>query len=470
MVLDKNLSVLELEHLMTTSADYVDLMKFGWCTSAVLPRDVIRRKCEILRAHAVDICPGGTLVELAYLQGSVPQLLKEARELGFTCIEVSDGTVPMAEEAKLDTIKRALDAGFRVVSEVGSKFVAEDHRLGVAARLDSTHRELEAGVWKVIVEARESGTAGIFDKSGTTQGDMLTDLLKGVASDDLIIEAPMKQQQADMILRLGSDVNLGNIPPQEIVALETLRLGLRGDTMRHFHMSLPTVTLELGASGAARASKRGDVIIIVDAIRASTTIITALANGIKTVRPVATPEECIGDVTAGERGGQKLPDANEDNSPLAFRSPKYAGRNLVLTTSNGTECILSAAANPRAVVLVGALVNCRAVASYGMEVARETGRGVSIVVAGRNNQLAREDVIAASEIAFNMRGAPVAGEINLVSSDDLVVDFLSSDSGINVSQRGHSDDVVFCATKDVYDTVPIFHEGLLTVASAGTSS
>jgi 2-phosphosulfolactate phosphatase len=464
MVLDKNLSVPELQLLLSTSSQYIDLMKFGWCTSAVISRKVVQEKCELLRANAVDVCPGGTLVELAYLQNSLPKLLAEARELGFTCIEVSDGTVPMGENAKLDCIKRALDAGFKVVSEVGSKIAVEDHRLSVEARLDSTHKELDAGVWKVIVEARESGTAGIFDKSGKLQDDMLSNLLRGVPSNDLIIEAPLKQQQADMILRLGPNVNLGNVPPQEVIALETLRLGLRGDTLRHFHMKLPRVTLELGVGGALEASQRGDVVIIVDAIRASSTIVTALAHGLRSVKPVATSEDCVGDVTAGERGGQKLAGADEDNSPLAFRNEKYKGRDLVLTTTNGTECIMAAATNPAAVVLIGSLLNCSAVAAHAVGVAAAAEKGISIIIAGRNNLLAIEDVIAASEIALSMGGAPIAGNIDLVSSDDFVRDFLNSDSGVNVSNRGHSDDVIFCASKDVYSVVPFYDDHLLVAA------
>src|SRR5207249_11768689 len=102
MALDKNLSVSELEAVLSTSAEFIDVMKFGWCTSAIMPRQIVREKCELLQKYQVAACPGGTLLELAFLQGKLPQMLSHARELGFNCIEVSDGTIPMRERDKLD--------------------------------------------------------------------------------------------------------------------------------------------------------------------------------------------------------------------------------------------------------------------------------------------------------------------------------------------------------------------------------
>jgi phosphosulfolactate synthase (CoM biosynthesis protein A)/phosphosulfolactate phosphohydrolase-like enzyme len=465
MVLDKNLSVSELEHLVDTASDYMDLVKFGWCTSAIFPRDIIRQKCEILRARQIAVCPGGTLMELAFLQGRIPELLKEAGELGFSCIEVSNGSIPMTEGQKLDCIKRALDAGFKVVSEVGSKIAEEDQRLHVEQRIEQTRQELECGAWKVIVEARESGTLGIFDSKGKMLVDMFQMLIQGVPVDDLIFEAPLKQQQVDLILKLGNRVNLGNIPPAEVIALETLRLGLRGDTIRHYHLLLPAIKVELGASGALAASHRGDVIIVVDAIRASSTIITALANGVRSVIPVATVEDCIGEVTAGERGGKKIAQLDHDNSPLVFDNGRHRGKQLVLTTSNGTECILAAASNPKATVLVGALLNVTAVAGFALETARTTGRNLSIVVAGRNNQPASEDVQSTSEMITQFHGAPVQTDIDLINSEDFVLDFLNSESGRNLSSLGLSEEVIFCAQKDKFDVVPIFRDGQLVLTS-----
>lgn len=470
MALDKNLSVGGLEAVLSTSAEFIDVMKFGWCTSAIMSHDIVREKCELLQKYEVAACPGGTLLELAFLQGKIPQMLSHARELGFICIEVSNGIIPMRERDKLDCIKRALDAGFRVISEVGSKIAEEDRRLRVEDRISQTLNELKEGVWKVIVEARESGTLGIYDPAGKIDVSTLDELCRAVGVDSLLFEAPLKHQQVELILKLGKEVNLGNVAPQELVSLETLRLGMRGDTMRHFHLALPQVRIELGPSGALVAAERGDVIIVIDAIRASSTIITALANGVKCVRPVATAEECVGEITVGERGGKKIAQVDYDNSPLVFNSGRLRGKEVVLTSSNGTECILAAGSGQKAIVLIGALLNASSVAQFALETARTTGRGISILIAGRNNQAVTEDVIAASEIALTLRGAPIHSDISLITSDDFVLDFLNSASGRSLSALGRSEDVIFCARKDVFDIVPIFQDRVIMAASEKVAS
>lgn len=464
MVLDKNLTVEETEQLVAVAKNSIDLVKFGWGTSVIFEKDIIRQKCEILRDANIKICPGGTLGELAFLQGVFPEFLKEAKELGFTCIEVSNGTVTMSEDEKCQLIKRSLDEDFTVVSEVGSKAIEEDSRLDIQFRIDSTQSELEVGVWKVIFEARESGTLGIFDTSGKTQFSMLDQLTSEIDSRDIIFEAPQKSQQVDLIKRLGPNVNLGNIAPAEIISLETLRLGLRGDTLRHFHLVMPKLSVELGPSGALDASRRGDVIIMVDAIRASTTIITALAHGMKSVRPVHSVEECQGDLTAGERGGKKIPDLDFDNSPLSFATDEFKGRELVLTTTNGTECLLSASSNQEAIVLVGAPLNLTAVTKHALELAKQQNKNISVVVAGRNNQPVVEDVLVAAEIALLLPGAPLSTNLELKTSNNIVSDFLTSQSGENLSSLGRTDDVIWCAQVDKFDVVPVYKDGIVVLA------
>jgi len=461
MVLDKSLAYSELESVLHIAHGYIDVVKMGWCTSAIFPAEIVRAKCALLAELRIDSCPGGTLFELAYIQGKFTQFLQEAHTLGFSCIEISNGTVPLDESVKLDCIKRTLDSGFKVVSEVGSKIAEEDKRLDVRSRIDQALCELDAGVWKVIMEARESGTLGIFDANGATNVDMLDELLRSVELDDLMFEAPLKSQQADLILRFGNRVNLGNIAPQEVVSLETLRLGLRGDTLRHFHLAQPHVRVELGPSGALAASHRGDVIVVVDALRATSTIVTALANGVSSVKTVASAEQCVGELTAGERGGKKIPTLGHDNSPLAFNHSRYRDKQLVLTSTNGTECISAAASNPSALVLIGSLLNASAVAEAAIQLAKARGENISIVLAGRNNQIAPEDVIAGSEIINKLHGAPVSTDISLLQSKDFVVDFLNSDSGKNLSSLGCSDDVVFCAQMDIFDIVPVLRNGIV---------
>lgn len=463
MVLDKNLGLNGLQDLLDTSAQAIDLVKFGWGTSAIQDAELIRRKCALLAERQVMCCPGGTLTELAWLQGGIDSYLAQAKALGFSCIEVSNGTVPIPQDSKLALIRKAIDKGFRVTSEVGSKLSEEDKRITLEDRLGQIRSELEAGAWKVIIEARESGTQGIFDGQGSTQLDLLQSLTNEIGAGNLIFEAPMRSQQTELILMLGNEVNLGNIAPADVVPLETLRLGLRSDTLRYYHMDYPCIRMGLGASGALAASQRGDVIVVVDALRASSTIVTALAHGMRSVRPVTSVDACVGEVTAGERGGKKIDQLQYDNSPLVFASREMAGKELVLTTSNGTECLNAAASNPQAITLVGSLLNARAVAKSALEMARSQKRNISIICAGRNNEMASEDLIAASEIAMSLPGAPVLGDLQPISSSDFYRDFLASDSGHNLSALGKTADVLFCATKDSFPITPIYTNGSIRI-------
>ena len=463
MVLDKNLGLRGLQDMLESGAHTVDLVKFGWGTSAIQDADLIRNKCALLREHNVKSCPGGTLTELAYLQKRLDWYLTEAKALGFSCIEVSDGTVPIAHDEKLGIIRKAIDAGFTVTSEVGSKLTEEDKRITLDDRVWQIQTELDAGAWKVILEARECGTQGIFDTKGTTQLDLLHQLLERVDPSSLIFEAPLRHQQTDLILSIGNHVNLGNVSPQDVIPLETLRLGLRSDTLRYYHMGYPSITIGLGASSALAAARRGDVIVVVDALRASSTIVTALAHGIRHIRPVTSVEECVGEITAGERGGHKVEQVQFDNSPLAFACDEMVGKELVLTTSNGTECLLAAASNPEAVTLVGCLLNATAVAQAALKFAQERGCNISIIAAGRNNQMASEDLIAASEITLAIPGAPVLGDIKPITSADFYHSFLASDSGKNLSKLGKTADVIFCASKDRFAIVPLLQNGIIAI-------
>lgn len=459
MVLDKNLSADKTKELIDTGGRWFDLVKLGWGTSACFDRGIVSEKCRMLRGAGIDICPGGTLFELSFLQGKFGEMLAEAHELGFNCIEVSNGNVPISSREKLDCIRDASRQGFKVVSEVGSKIIEEDHQLSVKQRVHDVRAELDAGAWKVIMEARESGTLGIFGNDGSLDRAMLDGLLRELDFRDLIFEAPRKEQQAALIGLLGADVNLGNIAPEDVIPLETLRRGLRSDTLRHFHMHIPNVFIELGPSGARMASDRGDVIVVVDALRATSTIIAAFAGGVVSVRPVATVVDCIGEVTAGERGGVKVPQLDYDNSPLSFVTGEQRGKKLCLTTTNGTECLLGAAQNENAVVLAGALLNATAVAKAALALAQRRASNITIVVAGRNNQIAVEDQIAATQIALAIPGAEVRGNVSMVTADDYLIDFLNSDSGRNLSSLGRVQDVIFCAQKDVFSIVPTLQNG-----------
>jgi phosphosulfolactate synthase len=232
MVLDKGLGRRATKDLMETAADYIDSLKLTFGTSAFYDAKVLQEKVDIVTSAGVDIYPGGTFLEVAVWQGRYPEYLKRAKKLGFTAIEVSDGTLEMDDDQRADCIKRALDAGFKVVSEVGKK--SPDEEVATAEMHRLVAHDLELGASVVIVEAREGGTGiGIFDKSGAVEVDELDAIVAGVADLDKIMwEAPLKNQQQYLILRFGPNVNLGNVPTVDILALEALRQGLRGDTLK----------------------------------------------------------------------------------------------------------------------------------------------------------------------------------------------------------------------------------------------
>jgi phosphosulfolactate synthase len=224
-VIDKGLGPRAWEDVLETSGVYIDIVKLGWGTAAITPN--LRRKLDVLREKPVVI--GGTFFEAVYAKGKLDEYKQWLRDLGLTHVEISDGTVEIPRERKLELIAD-FARDFTVLSEVGSKdssveFTADEWTQWL-------REELDAGAWKVITEAREGGSAGIFTKSGDMRTDLVGEIADAVALEDVIFEAPTKNAQAWFVKTFGSSVNLGNIPPDEVIPLETLRLGLRGDTLK----------------------------------------------------------------------------------------------------------------------------------------------------------------------------------------------------------------------------------------------
>ncbi|MEW5958474.1 MAG: phosphosulfolactate synthase [Chloroflexota bacterium] len=235
MVLDRCQGLYATKDLLALTGDYIDHLKLTFGTSVFLDEDLIRRKIEIIRTHYVDIYPGGTLMEIALIQGVYPEYVCRAKELGFTALEISDGTITMSRQVRNDAIKRACDAGLKVISEVGKK--DPTIHLSPTEICDQVAADLAAGANMVIMEARESGRGiGIYDENGMVREDELEALVKclGDYCPKIIWEAPLQRQQAALILRCGPNVNLGNVKPSDVLGLEALRCGLRFETLRHF--------------------------------------------------------------------------------------------------------------------------------------------------------------------------------------------------------------------------------------------
>jgi len=228
-VIDRGLSVAAVDGLMETAGECVDIVKLGWGTAVVTGN--LAPKLGRYAAHGVPVVLGGTLTEVAIRQGKVDGLVRWLHELGLRHVEVSDGTIDLEQDAKHELIAR-LAGEFTVLSEVGSK----DAQAIMAPYvwIERIQGDLQAGAWKVIAEARESGTAGIFRADGEVRSGLIDEIAHAIDPERMIFEAPRRDQQAWLLKFFGPNANLGNIAPDDVLSLETLRLGLRSETVGHF--------------------------------------------------------------------------------------------------------------------------------------------------------------------------------------------------------------------------------------------
>ena len=226
-VLDRGLSIAEVDGLIEVAGDFADLVKLGWGTAVATGN--LGEKLARYREHGIPVVLGGSLTELAIAQDRLEALIAWVHELGLQHFEISDGTIALQHDRKLELIRR-LAADFTVLSEVGSK---DDTGAITPPYLwvEQMRQELDAGAWKVIAEGRESGTAGIFRPSGAVREGLIDEIVHEIDPGSILFDAPRKDQQVWFVRRFGAEVNLGNVPVDEVLALETLRLGLRSDTM-----------------------------------------------------------------------------------------------------------------------------------------------------------------------------------------------------------------------------------------------
>lgn len=225
MVMDKGLSPAEAQNLCDVASHLIDFVKLGFGTSAITAG--LEKKLEIYSKAGIRVYLGGTLFEAFMIRGLVDDYIKLAQKLQLKTVEISDGSVKMDHLKKCEYISK-LAQHFTVISEVGSKD-ASIH-LDNKTWISEMEAELKAGAFKVIAEARESGNVGIFDASGKAESDLIDEIVQQIPVESIIWETPLKTQQVWFIKKFGANVNLGNIASNEVIALETLRLGLRGDT------------------------------------------------------------------------------------------------------------------------------------------------------------------------------------------------------------------------------------------------
>ena len=462
MVLDKHLGMHASADMVATAGEYIDLLKLGWASSALYPTQTLADKIKLYRDAGIMVCPGGTLMEAAYEHGAAAEVLDILRDSGFDAIEVSNGIHPkMDPRAKRGLIEQAAQKGFFTLSEVGKKLPQEDEAITYAQRIEEVKDDLASGARMVVMESRESGTVGIFKADGKINSGLALELFSHVDPDMIIWEAPQKEQQVWLLHQLGPDANIGNVAPTDVLSLESMRHGLRADTFRDHGRSIVLVYLELGVGGALRAQRRGDVVVVVDALRASTTIVQCLDSGARAVIPVVSADELVGTLTIGERGGEKLPNVTYGNSPTELKRANILGKSVMISTTNGTECIRTSKGkdNP---VLIGAVTNSEAVARAALALARKLDRNITLLAAGRNNLPAVEDRIGVTSILGYIEGAVAKGTLEPYYSTNIEKDFLGSDSGLNLATLGSAADVIFSAQLNTSTSVPIFDGRLIT--------
>jgi phosphosulfolactate synthase len=229
MVIDKGLSLREIEDFLSVGGDYVDIVKFGWGTSFVTP--ILKDKIKLYKEAGIPTYFGGTLFEAFIVRNQFEDYLKVLDKFNMEYAEVSDGSIELDHDLKCDFIRK-LSEQVTVLSEVGSKDA--EKIIPPYKWIAQMQAELDAGSWKVIGEARESGTVGLFRASGEVRSGLVEEILTKIPFEKIIWEAPQKAQQVWFIKLLGANVNVGNISPGEVIPLETIRLGLRGDTFDYF--------------------------------------------------------------------------------------------------------------------------------------------------------------------------------------------------------------------------------------------
>ena len=229
MVMDKGMSLREAEDFIESAGAYTDLVKLGFGTSIITPK--LSEKIRLYHSAGIPVYFGGTLFEAFLVRNQLEDYLRLIEKYGLTHAEVSDGSIELEEDKKCEHI-RWLSKYVVVLSEVGSKDA--EKIIPPYKWIEMMKRELEAGVWKVIAEARESGNVGIFRGTGEVRSGLVEEILTQIPQDKIIWEAPQKSQQVWFIKLYGANVSLGNIAPNEVIPLETLRLGLRGDSFNFF--------------------------------------------------------------------------------------------------------------------------------------------------------------------------------------------------------------------------------------------
>jgi len=229
MMMDKGMSIRQVEDFLASSSEHADIVKLGFGTSIITPN--ISEKIKLYQENGMLVYAGGTLFEAFAIRNQINDYKDYLNTLGLEMVEISNGSMIIDHNVKCEYIAD-FSKDFKVISEVGSK--DESVQIKNDNWINWMQKELEAGSWKVIAEAREGGNIGVFDKDGGIKAELINKIVNQVPISKIVWEAPQKDQQVWFINQFGANVNLGNISPNDVISLECLRLGLRGDTFENY--------------------------------------------------------------------------------------------------------------------------------------------------------------------------------------------------------------------------------------------
>lgn len=235
MMMDKGLGARVYEDIISAAYEHIDVIKLGFGTSMIVPPALVKMKTSIARQYGISIMPGGTSLEVAYIKGMVQPYFHMMKEMGFTTIEVSDGTISLSQSQRSKLIRQASEHGFTVCTEYGKKLSGS--RFDIEQLEDTLLFDLDCGAMWMTLEGRESGAGvGIYNREGECDLNMVENIKQQIIQlDRLMWEAPRKDQQSLILKSMGVNANIGNVAPDDVIALEALRRGLRSDTMLDFN-------------------------------------------------------------------------------------------------------------------------------------------------------------------------------------------------------------------------------------------
>lgn len=243
-LVDDGHGLAQLEDILAMCHPFLDIVKLGWASAYITP--LLRDKVDLLRRHNIRTCFGGMMFEISFWQNRIEQYADFLEELDIPLVEVSNGSLPIPETEKRKMIEYFAKRGFTVLAEVGSKDVTVVSP--PEEWIECINADLSCGAWKVITEGRADASAGIYTGDGDIREHLIEEIMdSAIPNDELVFEAPHKRQMAWFIKRVGSNVNIGNVPLSEVMNLETLRCGLRGDTVQEFHARPQPVQLDSSA-------------------------------------------------------------------------------------------------------------------------------------------------------------------------------------------------------------------------------